>query len=189
MGSRSASCRASAWICSQKPSSALVARYSVSSSIAELCPLLLEGPVERDRRSRLYDKLGFWTGQVLIVADLFEPVDGFAVELFLDGDVGHGGVGSGAVPMFFAGREPDHVAGADFFDGAAPVLGPAAAGGDDQRLAERVRVPGGACAGLEGDAGSDGAGRGGRVEEAIDAHGAGEVIGRGLVRSAVSRCV
>jgi nicotinamidase-related amidase len=73
--------------------------------------------------------------QVLLVADVLEPVDGLAVELFLDGDVGHRRRRGAAVPMLFAGREPDHVAGTDFFDGAVPTLGPAAAGGDDERLA------------------------------------------------------
>ena len=64
------------------------------------------------------------------------------------------GGGRGAVPMVFAGREPDDVAGADFLDGSALALRAAAAGGDDQRLAERVGVPGGAGAGLEGDEGA-----------------------------------
>ena len=40
---------------------------------------------------------------ILFVGDVFQPVDGFAVELFLDGDVGHGGGGGGAVPVLFAG--------------------------------------------------------------------------------------
>jgi hypothetical protein len=47
----------------------------------------------------------------LFVADLFHPVDGLAVELFLNGDVGHGGGGRGPVPMLLAGREPDDVEG------------------------------------------------------------------------------
>ena len=39
---------------------------------------------------------------------------------FLDGDMCHGGGGRGAVPVLLAGREPDHVARADFLDRAAP---------------------------------------------------------------------
>ena len=41
--------------------------------------------------------------QILGVGDVFEPVDDFAVELFLNGDVGHGGSWRGAVPVLFAG--------------------------------------------------------------------------------------
>jgi hypothetical protein len=96
---------------------------------------------------------------VLVVGDVFEPVGGFAVEAFLDGDVGHGGGGGSAVPAFFAGGDPDDVAGADFFDGSAPAPDAAVARGDDEVLAEGVGVPGGACAGFEGDAGGGNAGR------------------------------
>ena len=119
-------------------------------------------------------------GPILLITDVFEPVDGFAVELFLDGDVSHRRRRGGAVPVFFAWREPDDVAGTDFFDGSVPTLGPAAAGGDDERLAERVRMPGGAGAWFEGDAGAGDAGRGGGVDEGIDADRAGEPIGGAL---------
>ena len=60
-------------------------------------------------------------------------------------------VGRGAVPMFLAGREEHDVAGANFLDRAALALRPAAAQRDDEDLAERVRMPGGARAGLERD--------------------------------------
>ena len=63
-------------------------------------------------------------------------------------------VARGPVPMLFARREPDHVAGPDFLDRPAPTLRPAAAGRHDQGLAERMRVPCGTGAGLEGDAGA-----------------------------------
>ena len=91
---------------------------------------------------------------VLFVADLFHPVDDLAVELFLNGDVRHGGGRRGAVPVLLAGREPDHIAGPDFLDRPALALRPAAAGRDDQGLAERMRVPCGARARLERDAGA-----------------------------------
>src|SRR5438067_4990530 len=84
---------------------------------------------------------------VLFVADLLHPVDGLAVELFLDGDVRHGRGCRGAVPMLLTRREPDHVTWPDLLDRAAPALGPAAAGGHDQGLASgwlchAVRAPG-----------------------------------------------
>ena len=88
----------------------------------------------------------------MFVADFFQPVDDFSVEGFLNGDVGHGGGGRSAVPVFFAGGEPDDVAGSDFLDGAAQALGAAAAGEDNQGLTQRMRVPGGAGAGFKGDA-------------------------------------
>ena len=104
------------------------------------------------------------SGLVLFITDLLHPIDDFAIKLFLDGEVGHGGGGGCAVPMFFAGRKPDDVAGLDVLDGAAPALGEAGAGGDDEGLAEGMGVPGGAGAGLKGDAGADGARGCGRGE-------------------------
>src|SRR2546421_13024813 len=78
---------------------------------------------------------------VLLVADLLHPFHCFAVELFLNRDVRHRGDGGVAVPVLLAGREPDDVAGPDFFSGPAPPLRPATAGDHDQVLAERMRVP------------------------------------------------
>jgi len=115
---------------------------------------------------------------ILIVGDMFEPVDGAAVEFFLDGEVGQGGGGRGAVPMFFAWLEPDDVAGPDFLDRAAPPLGPAAAFHHDERLPERMRMPSRPCPRLERHA-DRGDPRGlRRVEEPLDADRAGEVLGR-----------
>lgn len=82
------------------------------------------------------------------------------------------------MPMLHATRNPDHIAWPDFFDWRAFELDPAETGRDDQRLAEWVRVPRGAGARLERDAGTTDAGRLRRLEEQIDAHGSGKVIGR-----------
>jgi len=87
----------------------------------------------------------------LFVADLFHPVNHFAVELFLNGDVRHGRGWRGAVPVFLARREPNHVTGPDFFNRPAPALHTPAAGGHDQGLPQRMGVPGGPGAGLERD--------------------------------------
>src|SRR5439155_21082174 len=119
-------------------------------------------------------------GLVLFVGNLLQPLDGLAVELLLDGEVRHRRGRGGAVPVLLAGREPDNVAGADLLDRPAPALAAADAAGHDQRLAERVGVPGGAGAGFEGDAGPGDAGRRGRREQRVDADRAGEPIRRPL---------
>ena len=56
------------------------------------------------------------------VGHLLHPVDGFAVLDLLDGDMGHRGGRRRAVPVLFARREPDDVAGPDFLDRAALAL-------------------------------------------------------------------
>ena len=91
---------------------------------------------------------------VLFVADLFHPVHDLAVELFLNGDMRHGGGWRGAMPVLLAWREPDHVAGPDFFDRASPALRPAATRRHDQGLTQRMGVPRGSGTGLEGDTGA-----------------------------------
>ena len=65
--------------------------------------------------------------------------------------MGHGDIGCGPVPVPFARREPDGIAGADFLHRAAFALRPAEAGNHNQGLAEGMGVPGGAGAGFEGD--------------------------------------
>src|SRR3954470_21235304 len=79
---------------------------------------------------------------VLLVADLFQPLDILAIHHIRDRDMAHT-VGSGsAVPVFDTRRGPDHVARLDFPFGATLFLYPSCAGGDDQELAGRMRVPG-----------------------------------------------
>jgi len=58
------------------------------------------------------------------------------------------------------------------------ALHPAATGGHDQPLAERMGMPGGARAGLEGNERGRDAGRLRRREQRIDADGAGEPLVR-----------
>src|SRR5918994_3848053 len=93
---------------------------------------------------------------VLLVADLFHPVDDLAVQRLLNGDVRHCRRGGCAMPMLLIRRKPDHIARADFLDRAAPGLHPAEAGRDDQNLAEGMGVPCRTRARLEGDAGAAG---------------------------------
>ena len=80
---------------------------------------------------------------------MFHPIDDFAVFLFLHGDMSHRGCRRSSVPVFLSRRKPDHVTRSNFLNRTFPALSPAAAGGDDQRLTERMRMPGRARAGLE----------------------------------------
>src|SRR5947207_14201233 len=93
---------------------------------------------------------------VLFVTDRLHPIDGFAIQRFLNVDVRHSRGRCCSVPMLQARREPDHIARPYFLDEPIFPLNPAEAGGDDQRLAERVRMPSSAGARLERDAGAAG---------------------------------
>src|SRR5439155_23510912 len=88
-------------------------------------------------------------GPVLLVGDVLEPRDVVAVERLLHRDVHHRDGRRGAVPVLLVGRDPHRVAGADLAHRPAPQLDPPHAGEDVQRLAERMRVPGGARSRLE----------------------------------------
>jgi hypothetical protein len=97
---------------------------------------------------------------VFLVADLFQPINGFAIKLFLNRNVGHGRRWRRAVPMLLARRKPDHIAGPDFFNRPAPALRATATRGHNQRLPQRMGMPGRPGAGLERNARADRAGRG-----------------------------
>src|SRR6185503_6298554 len=59
---------------------------------------------------------------VLFVGDVFEPIDGFPIQLFLHGDVRHRRRRRRAVPVFFVRRKPDDVPRSNLFNGSAPAL-------------------------------------------------------------------
>src|ERR1039458_4384047 len=118
---------------------------------------------------------------VLFVADFFPPVNRFAVELFLNGDVRHGRGWRGAVPMLLARRKPDYVTRTNFFDRAAPALHASAASHHDQCLPQWMGVPRCSSTGLERD---DCAGnpRGiASLERRVNAHRAGKPVGWSFV--------
>src|ERR1700722_9276386 len=121
---------------------------------------------------------------VLLVADLFHPLHRLAVERLLDGDVGHGGSGGGAMPMFLARREDHDVAGANLLDRAAFALRPAAAHRDDEDLTERVRMPGRARSRLERDGVAGPACGSSDWKQRINADHSGEIFRWSLVRCA-----
>src|SRR5579871_837926 len=135
------------------------------------------------RRARLWS-LKFVTFErrlplsVFLIRHFFHPIDDLAVESFLNRDVGHGCRGGGAVPVFLARSKPDHIAGANLFDRAAGALSPAATGGDDQSLAERMGMPCRASTRFEGYAGAGDECGIRRLKQRIDPHRAGEPFGR-----------
>ena len=93
---------------------------------------------------------------VFLVRDRLHPRDVIAVERFLHGNVGHGVRRRSAMPMLLAWRNPDHVTGLYLPYRTALGLKAADAGDDIQRLPERMRMPIGSRAWLEGHpAGSD----------------------------------
>ena len=113
---------------------------------------------------------------VLIVADLFHPVDDFSIELLLNGNVGHGGSRGRTMPMFLSRGEPDHVAGTNLLDGSAFALNPSAASHDNESLTERMGMPCGPRAGFEGYAGTLDERRIGCLKKRIDPHNASEPV-------------
>ena len=89
-------------------------------------------------------------------------------------------VGRGAMPVLLAWREPDDVAGRISSIGPPQRCAQAAAGGDDEHLAQRVGVPGRARAGLERHARAAQRGRCRRLEKRVHADRARELLGRCL---------
>jgi hypothetical protein len=64
---------------------------------------------------------------VLLVADLFQPIDVLAVLKFRNGDVRHRGRRRRSMPMLQSRRKPDDIAGPDFLDRSALGLDPSRA--------------------------------------------------------------
>src|SRR3954454_18642719 len=103
----------------------------------------------------------------------------------LDRDVGHQPGGCGAVPVVLTGLEEDAVAGADHLDLAALALAEADAFGEPDRLAMRLRVPGGARARCEVDGRSAERGYVARRGDRVDVDRAGEPVARPISGLAV----
>jgi len=93
-----------------------------------------------------------------------------------------------AMPVAFAGRDADHVAGADNFNRVAFKLNAPGSSGDDQNLPQGVLVPRGARPRLEGHAAPGSPGVVGGIEQRIDADRSGEPVGRAGEGGAACRC-
>src|ERR1035438_6030966 len=119
---------------------------------------------------------------VLVVADVLHPVNNLPIELFLNREMCHGGRRRGAVPVLFAGSEPDHVTRTNLLNGPAFPLSPATSRCNDKRLTERMGVPRSSRPRFESDACALNQRRVRRLKERIDTYGTGEPIGRSLDR-------
>jgi len=72
---------------------------------------------------------------ILLIADLLHPVDGFAVEIFVDSNVRHCSRRCSSVPMLFTGRKPNNVTWPDLLNRIAFTLHPPVSRCDNQCLA------------------------------------------------------
>ena len=100
------------------------------------------------------------------------------VELFLNGDMGHGRSRRGAMPMLFIRRAPDHIARSYFVFWVAVALDPPTPRRYDQRLPERMSVPCRPGAGLERDTRATSARRIGCLKQGINTYSAGKILRR-----------
>src|SRR5256885_13243812 len=89
-------------------------------------------------------------GEILLVCHMLHPGHRRAVQGFLDSDVRHGTRLGGAVPMLMVGWAPYDVTSANIDALFSFALRPAGPCCDDQGLPERMRVPRGPRARLEG---------------------------------------
>src|SRR5437016_2960955 len=158
-------------------SASATAAPASAKALAVTSPMPEAAPVTR---ATLFSKDIFITDSsltVLFVADFFHPVHDLAFEGFLNGDMSHGCGRRSAMPMLQAGREPDHIARTNFLDQTSFALHPTQAGGDNQRLTQRMGVPCCASPRLERDTGSRCARGCMCLEQRIYADCAGKPIG------------
>src|SRR2546430_3448136 len=119
---------------------------------------------------------------VLFAAHLFHPAHDLPVEFLLDGEVRQRAVWRGTVPMFLSGRTRDHIPGMNLFDGTSPALHEATTRRHDERLTQRMGVPGRAGSRLERDVRTLRATRSGCLEQRLDTHLSGEPSRRSFAR-------
>lgn len=78
----------------------------------------------------------------MLICNLFHPFNNFAWLFFLaNGNMGHGAVRRGAMPVFHAHWADDDIAFLDFLHWLAPFLGAPFAGSDYKNLAYRMNMP------------------------------------------------
>ena len=116
--------------------------------------------------------------RVRLRQDVFQPDDIRSVPVnFLHRQVDHIVAGRGTVPVAFVRLEPDRIANIDGFDGFAFSLNLGDAADNVNRLAGRVRVPGGAGSVVKRDPVDLHPRRRLQGKDFVDGDGAGEVRG------------
>ena len=122
--------------------------------------------------------------QVDFIRNFFKPLNLFVFSTFTDGNVLHGLIRFGAVPVFAPRRANDDVAGANFADRTAFDLSEAGTESDDQCLTQRMDVSVRPGSGFKGDPAAVNSGRRLLTKCAVTACSAREVRGidgRGLL--------
>jgi hypothetical protein len=127
-------------------------------------------------------RLRFLGGVVLSVGDFLLPDHVLDVPAAGDHQVRHRRVRRRSVPVFDVGRTTDGLALPERDHFAVTGAGKGDARGDDHVLPCRVKVPGGAGTGLEGDVRAGVMGGVVAGEQHVDAHVAGEIVLRALER-------
>ena len=115
------------------------------------------------------------SGLIRFAAHLFHPVRAPAADMFHNSDMRHGRGGRGAMPVLFAGLDPDNVARPDLPDRTTPASDKTAASRRDQCLAQRVRVPCRPSARFKRHQCAKNARRIRRVDQRINTHRSGEI--------------
>ena len=113
---------------------------------------------------------------ILFVADLLHPVNGFSVQLLMNGNMRQRRCRRSAVPVLFTRRNPNNIARMNLFNRSIPSLRAAAAGDHDQCLSQRMRMPRGSSARFKRDTRASHTCRIARLEEGIDPHCAREPV-------------
>src|SRR4051812_41802093 len=126
---------------------------------------------------------------VLVIAYLFHPFNVLPLERLGDSNVRHASRCARAMPMLYPRRSPDDIARLNLLLFSTLLLYPTGAGGHNQELSERMRMPCSARTGLERDVSAGRARRLFRLEQRVDADRPGEVLSCALARGlrAVSR--
>src|SRR6185437_6084020 len=102
--------------------------------------------------------------------------DHLPILFLLNGDVRHGRGPRRSMPVLLAWRKPDHVSWTNLLDGSTVALYPAAASRNNERLAERMRVPCSSCSRLERNAGALNQSGVDRLKERVDPRCASEPL-------------